>query len=244
MRTASVQDGERVTIEQAKCLTLDLERMDNHVLLGAALSSDSQSARAELLIRNIMATDEISRTDACYVFNVMRDYNQSMLWLYKVPYVIGVCAAFAAAVVSVPLTFHLDTAIWFNEIHVTADHAADPPDNWVLLIGKWTSRAHGNGGNYMGGLLGTPTFVLVTMQYARSKMYSLGWHPYGDYVRGSRAERLVSRYPMYNGRLLSLWAVYDAVPTCPSAAARCLLPERRACRRAAGTPLAPQSPQH
>ena len=49
--------------------------MDNDVLLGAAFEGD-QEARTELLIRNIMATDEISHEIASTVLDDMADFNQ------------------------------------------------------------------------------------------------------------------------------------------------------------------------
>ncbi len=43
--------------------------------------------------------------------------------LAALPYQLGMAAALAAGAASIPLTYHLDTVLWFNEHYVTTDVA-------------------------------------------------------------------------------------------------------------------------
>ena len=63
---------------------------------------------------------------------------QSMLWLYKLPYKIGLFTAVTAGIVSIPLVFDLETAIWFNDTYVTAEAAGEGETDTWLEVGSWT----------------------------------------------------------------------------------------------------------
>jgi hypothetical protein len=204
MRAPHVQYGERVSLEQAENLVLDLERMDNDVLIGASFEGN-QEARAELLIRNIMATDRLTHESAETVLQQMTEFNGKMLWLYKLPYKVGLFSAVSLGLVSIPLVFHLGFAEWFNEEFVTFEkYGEGEADTW-LEVGSWTW-------NWMEPPLGEVSFFLLTMQYARSQMMNLGWKPYGNFIQERKATRLIEEYPLYNARLVREWAANDALP--------------------------------
>lgn len=199
-----VSYGGTVSIEQAKTLTVELERMDNDILLGAAFEGD-QDARTELLIRHIMSVDNIEHAEAKAVVSAMSEENQRLLSLFKLPYKIGLFSAVTAGLVSIPLVFDLETAIWFNENFVTAEEAGEGETDTWLEVGSWTW-------NWMEPPLGELSFFLLTMQYARSQMMNLGWKPYGHWIQASRARKLVSKFPNYDERLVTQWAAADALP--------------------------------
>jgi hypothetical protein len=41
------------------------------------------------------------------------------MWLATFPYKVGLVTSVAAAVISVPMVFELNTVLWFNELYVT-----------------------------------------------------------------------------------------------------------------------------
>jgi len=61
-----------------------------------------------------------------------------MLWLYKLPYKVGLFSAVSLGLVSIPLVFHLGFAEWFNEEFVTFEkYGEGEADTW-LEVGSWT----------------------------------------------------------------------------------------------------------
>jgi len=204
MRAPNVQYGERVSLEQASNLVLELERMDNNVLIGASFEGN-QDARTELLVRNIMATDQLTHESAETVVTQMTEFNGDMLWLYKLPYKVGLVTAVTFGLVSIPLVFHLEFACWFNDTFVTFEHYGEGEADTWLETGSWTW-------NWMEPPLGELSFFLLTMQYARSQMMNLGWKPYGNFIQARKAQALIAEYPRYNARLVKDWAANDALP--------------------------------
>lgn len=78
------------------------------------------------MIREIMATDDISWTDAREKFLLIVKSNRQGLFIATLPYKIGILTAVSAGVVSIPLLFHLETVLLFNEYFVTT--------GWVNII--------------------------------------------------------------------------------------------------------------
>ena len=147
------------TIEDAKQLPLAYRKMDN-VSLVTLGGMGEHSARKEILIRHIMAMDEVSYEKAYRTFQqIEASYDKGMYWL-GVPFTFSAIAMLVSGFVSVPLVFDLSTAEWFNGRYVTLDV---PPrkelETW-LEVGAWSW-------NWMEPLLGTSTFVLMCMQYFR-----------------------------------------------------------------------------
>ncbi len=46
--------------------------------------------------------------------------NRRGLFMATLPYKIGITAAMASAVISIPMIFELNTVLWFNEVYVTS----------------------------------------------------------------------------------------------------------------------------
>lgn len=49
--------------------------------------------------------------------------NRKGLWLATLPYKLGIVASVSVATLSIPMIFHLDTVLWFNELYVTTGSA-------------------------------------------------------------------------------------------------------------------------
>ncbi len=46
--------------------------------------------------------------------------NRRGLFMATLPYKIGITAAMASAIISIPMIFELNTVLWFNEVYVTS----------------------------------------------------------------------------------------------------------------------------
>ena len=90
----------------------------SQLLYFAHLTGD-QEAREERLIREIMATDNVEWTEAREKFAVIMKMNRQGLFVATLPYKIGIFTAVSAGFISIPLLFHLDTVLLFNESFVT-----------------------------------------------------------------------------------------------------------------------------
>ena len=55
----------------------------------------------------------------------MVESNRKGLFLATLPYKIGIFASVGSAAISIPLIFHLDTVLWFNEHYVTTGNPMD-----------------------------------------------------------------------------------------------------------------------
>ena len=66
-----------------------------------------------------MATDNIEWLPAREKFVVIIKNNRQGLFVATLPYKIGIITAVSAGVASIPLLFHLDTVLLFNENFVT-----------------------------------------------------------------------------------------------------------------------------
>jgi hypothetical protein len=98
--------------------------MSNESLLIYAARNDTQAVR-ELLTREIMAVDNLSWEVAHEKIEEIDKINSKGMIFAYMPYKIGVIASLTAGLVSIPLTYHLDTVLWFNEHFVTSDVAED-----------------------------------------------------------------------------------------------------------------------
>ena len=147
------------TIEDAKQLPLAYRKMDN-VSLVTLGGMGEHSARKEILIRHIMAVDEVPYEKAFHTFQMIEEANDKGMYMLGLPFSISAAAMVFSGLVSIPLVFDLGTVEWFNDRYVTLD--TPPPkdlETW-LEVGAWSW-------NWMEPLLGTSTFVLMCMQYFR-----------------------------------------------------------------------------
>jgi len=193
---------DKPNVEIARQLPRFYSEMSNEVLLVYCAQNDPE-AHQERLIREIMAVDNVEWDVAHKKVGEIAATNKMGMSLATVPYKIGLGMAVTAGLASIPLVFHLDTALWFNEHFVTAE-VAEPEDleTW-LEVGAWTW-------NWMEPPLGQISFFLLTLQFARNQMLNLGAKPYTHWLQQYRARRLEKVYPQYNAKILSDFAISDS----------------------------------
>jgi len=185
------------SIDKAEDMKAKLSEMENETLLTIAHMGNHQ-AGCEVLKRHIMATEGVDYKEACVLFAKIEAANQGFN-LVVLPYVVGIGAGMLAAFGSLPLVFDLNTAIWFNEACVTTD-VPDPRDLETMLeVGSWTW-------NWMEPPLGTMSFALLSLQFARAQIQNLGLHPYTRLIIKRRAVRLANQFPQYDRELIFLYS--------------------------------------
>ena len=91
----------------------------------AAAAAGNHDARTEVLTRNIMAVDNVDWHTAKETTMEIQACAQSGNWLGRLPYQFGFVLATTAGIASIPLCFHLDTVLAFNEACVS--HTLSPP---------------------------------------------------------------------------------------------------------------------
>jgi len=186
------------TVEEAQRLPFEYHHLPHEVLLSAALNG-SHDAKEELLVRNVMAVDEIEWSDASEVVETIKEDNLAHMGLASLPYKVGLVTFSLGGLASFPLCFHLPTVLWFNDAFVTFELAGEGElDTW-LEVGSWAW-------NWMEPPLGQLSFFILTAQLCSSMMVVLGLAPYGDWMRDRRANRLCEIYPQYNQRVLADFA--------------------------------------
>jgi hypothetical protein len=175
--------------------------MSNEVLLVYCAHGDHE-AHKERLTREIMAVDNCTWDAAQSRIAEISAANKVGMTFATLPYKIGLGVAIMGGVASIPLCFHLDTVMWFNEHFVTAE-VAEPEDleTW-LEVGSWAW-------NWMEPPLGQISFFLLTLQFARNQMLNLGAKPYTHRLQHYRANRLEKMFPQYNAKILADFAVSD-----------------------------------
>jgi hypothetical protein len=138
-----------------------------------------------------MLVDKISRDDAVEIVRGMARKNAEGLQLSLLPYHLGIGTAFAAAFISIPAVFSLRFAKAFNEVAVTTDvpHASDL--DTILEVGTWTW-------NWMEPPLGTISFFLLCLQYAREQKVNIGYKPWTEYYKSTQGDKLAAAYPQYH----------------------------------------------
>jgi hypothetical protein len=189
------------TAAVAAALPREYNEMPNEVLLTMGASGDQQ-AREELLVREVMHVDKVSWDIAEPIVKRMSDVNRQRRFLLTIPHKAGITLALGSSVMSVPMIFDKEMALWFNDVFVTTE--VPPPEDLetVWEIGQWTW-------NWMEPPLGEISFVLLALQFARAQMQNIGWRPYTAFVVELRANRLCKKYPTYNRRIVHEFSVGD-----------------------------------
>ena len=86
-----------------------------------------------------MATDNIEWLSAREKFVVIMKNNRQGLFVATLPYKIGIITAVSAGIVSIPLLFHHDTVLIFNENFVTTGSDVFNHGVTILTIGFFQS---------------------------------------------------------------------------------------------------------
>jgi hypothetical protein len=143
----------------AKAMPLSYREMENASLVALGAMADNNACR-EMLIRHIMAVDEISYEVASWKFLDIEEQNHKNMYLLALPFQLGVGGCLGAGLISIPLVFHLPTVEYFNLHYVTAEHPPLKELETILEVGGWSWA-------WMEPCLGVCTFVLLCMQYMR-----------------------------------------------------------------------------
>lgn len=182
------------SIELAKAMPRDYHEMSNDLVVKLAITGD-EDAVVERLVREIMFVDKLDYEAAVMKLVVVDSQCDSGKALNNLPYKIGAATAYFSAFASIPLCFHLDTCLWFNEGFVTTDVAeAVDLETW-LEVGSWSWT-------WMEPPLGQISFFLLCLQMARQQMVNVGIKPFGERTRTSRALKVVEAFPEYQQEIL------------------------------------------
>ncbi|CAM9242203.1 unnamed protein product [Heterosigma akashiwo] len=171
-------------------------------MLFVLCKQDDFEARCERLRREIMRIDRVSWQDAGKVVHEMDKKNDEGAAIIKLPYQLGIGFGLAAAFTAVPMVFHLDTVMWFNETFVGEDVPPFEDIDDPLQVGSWAW-------NWMEPFHGTMSFVLLGFQFARAQMKKIEYTTYTKYMRTRRAERLCALYPKYEKDVVFDFAYLD-----------------------------------
>jgi hypothetical protein len=137
------------------------------------------------------------------IYNEMLTENRKNLFLYKLPYKLGIVGSISAGWLAFPLIFHENSVRWFNEKFVTSD-VPEPKDIETLFeVGGWAW-------NWMEPILGQLSFFLLCMQFARNQMQNLQLKPFTTWMRSKRANRLANKYQKYDRNIVESWSFGDS----------------------------------
>mmetsp|Transcript_57636 Transcript_57636/g.78588 ORF Transcript_57636/g.78588 Transcript_57636/m.78588 type:complete len:124 (-) Transcript_57636:762-1133(-) len=94
------------------------------------------------------------------------------------------------------------TAIWFCTHYVGMEIPDISEIDTVFKVGTWTWQ-------WMEPMLGTATFVLISLQLSRAHMQNINEKPYHGYVMSWRADRLINAFPNYEREIVRDYAKSD-----------------------------------
>ena len=122
----------------------------------------------------------------------------------KAPYHASIYTALIAGWASLPLVFHYGSASLFNDFFVTAD----PPDvgeadTW-LEVGSWSW-------GWMEPPLGTISFFLLCVQFAREQRMSIGGKAMQSMMEEKQALAMSLKFAKYDGPALRGYAAAIAL---------------------------------
>lgn len=182
------------TLEVARDMGKTMSEMENEPLVVIA-EMGNHRARTEVLRRHIMATDLIDYDEACKIEEKIGVENREGASLFMYSYKFGIAVAMVCGIGAFPMVFHKDLAMAFNTDMVTMD--IPPPEelDTMLETGIWTW-------NWMEPLLGTASFTLLCLQFARQQIVKLGLKPTTDRLIERRSDRLYESYPQYSKHIL------------------------------------------
>lgn len=192
----ALQDGIQVpTKSVAKDMGMSFSEMENEPLQIIA-EMGNHSARYEVLQRHIMAVDDVEYEQAGKRMQEIEAKCKEGLFLYALPYRVGIFVSVVGGLGAIPMVFDINTAHSFNEAFVTMEVPPADEIDTILETGAWTW-------NWMEPLTGTLSFTLLTLQFARQQLLNLGAKPFTGWVLHRRSSILQNHFPDYDDRLLS-----------------------------------------
>lgn len=182
------------TLEVARDMGKTMSEMENEPLVVIA-EIGNHRARTEVLRRHIMATDFIDYNEACKMEEKIAVENRQGASMFLLSYKCGIAVAMVLGIGAFPMVFHEGVAMAFNTDMVTMD--IPPPDelDTMLETGIWTW-------NWMEPMLGTASFALLCLQFARQQILNLGLKTTTERLIARRSKRLYESYPQYEKHIL------------------------------------------
>jgi hypothetical protein len=196
--------GDYPTIPDANRMPRNYRELTNESIAILALEGIDEATK-ERLVREVMRVDNISWPEATLKVQEMDAINDSKAWVMHLPHMMGVFLGVVGAIVSIPMTFHKPTAVWFNANY--AKH--DLPDGGlegietIFEVGGWSW-------GWMEPVMGTLSFALLGLQFARANMQNMKIKPYTEFVESWRANRLAKMYPQYEREIVRAFSKTDS----------------------------------
>lgn len=182
--------------DDANSIARRFRECSNDVIFMMSIQGE-YGARKERLIREVMRVDGISWAQARAKVVKWNKESGGSSTLLSLPYHAGMTAGIIGAASSLPMVFHRPTALWFNERFVNEDlpeGGMEALDN-IWKVGNWTW-------GWMEPYLGTASFVLLGLQFARGNMQRLNWRPYQDALSTWRANCAADLNPHYDRQIV------------------------------------------
>ena len=189
---------DKPTQNYASEMSASYSSLPNEIILHMCIAMDP-GAHAEALRRNIMKVDVVSYDEAEMTLNDIKKEIERSTAIHEIPYKVGLGSSLVAGFVSIPLVFHHGSALWCHDLFITAEIPDAVDRETFLEIGSWSWA-------WMEPVLGQISFLLLTLQFARSQLLNLGIRPYGGFVKRKRAQMLIKMYPQYCPSLLTYFA--------------------------------------
>lgn len=177
--------------------------LSNDLIVALASSGKTNLlAKDEQLVRHIMSVDQVSRDQAFGTLQEIKDYNHQGQTLLKLPYYLGIGLSLGAATLTLPMCYHQDVIMWFNNEFVTTDLPDDKDLETVLEIGIWSW-------NWIEPVLGQISFMLLCLQFARAQLMKMKVKPYTEWMLDQRGRRLTKKYHQYDPLILRDFAEHN-----------------------------------
>lgn len=116
----------------------------------------------------------------------------------KAPYHASIYIALVTGWASLPLVFHYPSAAFFNDKFVTADPPEVGEADTMLEVGSWSW-------NWMEPPLGTISFFLLCIQYAREQRVSIGGMTMTEKIQEKQATMLAEKYSQYDAAIIKAY---------------------------------------
>jgi len=192
------------TIADAAGMPRHLSDLSGEQIYLLAESCAHHGAVRERLRREIMVIDGIEYAHTSKRLLEMGALIKGGHTMLKLPFEVGIWTSLIAGWASIPLVFHFSTAQLFNDKFVTAD----PPDvgeadTW-LEVGSWSW-------GWMEPPLGTISFFLLCIQFAREQRFSIGGKPITERIQDQQADKMLKAFPQYDETIVRAYAASIAL---------------------------------
>jgi len=182
------------SVDAAKSAPRYVSDLSNHHVFILA-EQGSVACNRERVRREIMAIDGIEYAATQARIEEMSAFVAEKHPMYTFPYKVGIAMAQISGFASIPLVFHFGVASTFNTYCVTADPPEMGEADTALEVGAWAW-------NWMEPPLGTISFFILCVQFAREKRLEIGVKPFTQLARGWQGKRLAEAYPQYDDYLM------------------------------------------